>query len=136
MITELFSSNFLCTYNHDGPTLLEVVFIVFCAMISVLLVLAYNCSMKDDQKSWQVPTSVPSNIGDIASIDRVVTRNISDLRHFKSINPFISHSIPPTTAQRIMIDLMDTAKETGRVSILPKLSTLVPHSISVQIALV
>jgi hypothetical protein len=136
MITELFSSNSLRTYNHAGPTLLEVVFIVLCAMISVLLMLAYNCWMKDDQKRCQVRTSVPSNIDDSASIDRVVTRTISDLRQFKSIKPFISYSIRPTTAKRIIIDLMDTAKETEHFSILPKFSTLKPDCISVQIALV
>jgi hypothetical protein len=83
-----------------------------------------------EQKESKVSTSVPLPIIETASVERNVNRNISDLPGFKSIELFIRYSMRPTTAKITMTDVIDTARETIRLSILPKLSALILYMAS------
>jgi hypothetical protein len=136
MINQLFSSNSICTHNHDASIAINVMFMVFCAIIAWLLVFVVKCLLRHDRVQCRVPNSVPLPISEAVSNERTVNPNISYLPHFKSIKPFIFYSIRSTTAKRMMTDVMDTAMKTTRFSILPELSALIPNSMSIQIALV
>jgi hypothetical protein len=121
--------------DNDELTFIGVVLMASCAVTPVLLVFVFKFYSKSDRLEREVPIPPPLTRSETASIGRNVTRNISDLPCFKSIRPFLLYSICPTTAKRIMTDLMDTANQTRQFSIIPQLSTLMPHSLSMQIAL-
>ena len=129
------SSYSLCRDDHHASTSFNIVLVIFCAKLPLLLVLIFKCSITRDQTRCELPTTAPFIMSDTASIERNVTRNVCDLPYFKSIKPFVFYSILPTTTKRIVTELMDTAKETGQFTIIPKLSTRIRDSISVQIAL-